>query len=265
MKSRHQKTDGANNGVQIARAIHVAGRNGSYDTGSDLAASQNLLLAKLPPEELTALMDQAEMVTYALRNVLFEKGAQLTHVYFPITAMISLLTVLADDTFIEAMTVGYEGMAGLPVFHRVTTERLKGVCQIEGNVYRVPVDAFTKLVEHSPVLSKMLHRYSQFANDAMAQSAACNSIHLIEQRCARWLLLTADAVRNGSFTLTQEFLSQMLAVRRSGVTAAMGTLERQNLIAARYGAVTILDKVGLAKISCECYETISDRRRDLLA
>lgn len=265
MRSRRQRTDGANDGVQFARAIPNARRNGSHDAGSDGAAAQNLILARLPPQELAALMDQAEVVTYGLRDVLFEKGARLTHVYFPITGMISLLTVLADGTFIEAMTVGYEGMAGLPVFHNVTTERLKGVCQIEGKVCRVPADAFAKLIENSPQLSKMLHRYSQFANDAMAQSAACNSIHLIEQRCARWLLLTADAVRKGSFTLTQEFLSQMLAVRRSGVTAAMGTLERQNLIAARYGAVTILDKAGLARISCECYQTISDRRRDLLS
>ena len=263
---RRQKTDGAHGSAHtVHQVVTNATRNGSHGAATDGAAAQNLLLAKLPPEELMAILEQAQVVSYELRDVLFEKGEQLTHVYFPITGMISLLTVLADGTFIEAMTVGYEGMAGLPLFHRVTTERLKGVCQIEGSVYRIPADAFLGIIETSPELSRMLHRYSQFANDAMAQLAACNSIHLIEQRCARWLLLTADAVKNGSFTLTQEFLSQMLAVRRSGVTAAMGTLERQNLIAARYGAVTILDKAGLARISCECYQTISDRRRDLLS
>lgn len=189
----------------------------------------------------------------------------MSNVYFPTTAMISLLTVLADGTSIEAMTIGYEGMVGLPLFHGVSVTRARGVCQIAGKMYRLPAAAFPALIESAPELKKKLHRFSQFANDSMAQSAACNSIHLIEQRCARWLLLTADAVGNGSFTLTQEILAQMLAVRRSGVTAAMGGLERQNLIATHYGAVTILDKEGLAMVSCECYKAISDRRRELLS
>jgi CRP-like cAMP-binding protein len=100
--------------------------------------------------------------------------------------------------------------------------------------------------------------------DSMAQSAACNGIHLLEQRCARWLLLSSDAVRQGHFSLTQEFFAQMLAVRRSGVTTTMGALERKNLIATRYGSITIVDRGELEKIACECYRTISDRRRELL-
>ncbi|HMI54917.1 MAG TPA: Crp/Fnr family transcriptional regulator [Gemmatimonadaceae bacterium] len=240
------------------RQKSVAGNDGQ-------SQQQNLLLAKLPPAEFAAFEQDAEEIECSIREVLFEDGDQISHVYFPTSSMISLLTVLADGTSIEAMTIGYEGMAGLPLFHGVTATRARGVCQIEGKMYRVAAGAFLRLVQSAPELSKKLHLFSQFANDAMAQSAACNSIHLIEQRCARWLLLTSDAVGDGSFTLTQEFLSQMLAVRRSGVTAAMGGLERQNLIAARYGAVTILDKEGLSKISCECYKAISDRRRDLLS
>ncbi len=234
------------------------------DRANPSASPQNLLLEKLPPNELAALREHGGEITCAIREVLFDEGNRIAYVYFPTTAMISLLTVLSDGTSLEAMTVGYEGMVGLPLFHGVAVTYSKGVCQIGGNVYRVPAAAFLKLAKDTPELTRMLHRYSQFANDAMAQSAACNSIHLIEQRCARWLLLTSDSVRNGSFTLTQEFLSQMLAVRRSGVTAAMGTLERQNLVTTRYGAVTIVDKEGLAKVSCECYKAISDRRRELL-
>ncbi|MFL5488354.1 MAG: Crp/Fnr family transcriptional regulator [Gemmatimonadaceae bacterium] len=232
-----------------------AGRDGSR---------QNLLLAKLPAAELGVLTQHGEVVTLKIRDLLFEDGDRLEHVYFPLTAMISLLTVLADETSIEAITIGNEGMVGLPLFHGVTDTKARGVCQIEGTLYRIPARQLPQILEQCPTLTKMLHRYSQFANDAMAQSAACNSIHLVEQRCARWLLMTAEAVGNTSFTLTQEFLAQMLAVRRSGVTVAMGTLERQNLIATRYGAVTIADKEGLGKISCECYKAISDRRHQLL-
>jgi CRP-like cAMP-binding protein len=111
----------------------------------------------------------------------------------------------------------------------------------------------------------MLHRYAQFSTEAMAQTAACNGIHLIEQRCARWLLLSADAVGRKDFSLTQEFLSQMLAVRRPGVTVAIGALERQGLIEHRYGRVSIVDTEGLKKVACECYNTIKEKTRELLA
>jgi CRP-like cAMP-binding protein len=127
------------------------------------------------------------------------------------------------------------------------------------------VKDFMSLLETSPVLTSMLHKYSQFTHDSMAQSAACNSIHLIEQRCARWLLLSSDAVHNAHFSLTQEFFAQMLAVRRSGVTTAMGGLERKNLVAGRYGTITIVDKAGLTRIACECYATVKARREELLS
>ncbi|MFL5543145.1 MAG: Crp/Fnr family transcriptional regulator [Gemmatimonadaceae bacterium] len=234
------------------------------DVGGRDGSRQNLLLARLPPSELAAVAQRGEEINLKTREVLFENGDELEHIYFPLTAMISLLTVLGDGTSIEAITIGHEGIVGLPLFHGVARSQARGVCQVEGALYRIPARELPGLLEQSPTLTKKLHCYSQFANDAMAQSAACNSIHLVEQRCARWLLLTADAVGNDSFTLTQEFLAQMLAVRRSGVTVAMGGLERQSLIATRYGGVTIADKEGLAKISCECYKTISDRRRELI-
>ena len=120
-------------------------------------------------------------------------------------------------------------------------------------------------IEVAPQLALLLHRYSQFAHDTVAQSAACNSMHLIEQRCARWLLITADAVNSCEFGLTHEFLSQMLAVRRPGVTVAIGELERAKLIAHRYGRISILDPEGLEKAACECYRTVKDRRRELLS
>jgi CRP-like cAMP-binding protein len=226
--------------------------------------TENLLLSRLAPAELKAFIEQAERISYSLREVLFENGGEITSVYFPVTAMISLVTVLADGTSIEAITVGYEGVAGLPLFHGVKTAQSKGVCQIKGDAYRLSAADFARLVQTSLTLKAILHRYSQFSQDSIAQSAACNSIHLIEQRCARWLLLSSDAVRNGHFSLTQEFFAQMLAVRRSGVTTALSSLERQNLIATSYGSIKIVDRDGLNAISCECYNAISKRRQDLL-
>jgi CRP-like cAMP-binding protein len=163
------------------------------------------------------------------------------------------------------MTVGCEGFAGLPVFHGVPSSRTMAMCQIKGSFLRLSTESFTAVLTVAPQLGVLLHRYSQFANEAVSQSAACNSMHLIEQRCARWLLISSDAVDSLEFGLTHEFLSQMLAVRRPGVTVAIGELERAKLIATRYGKITILDKPGLERAACECYRTVTDRRRELLA
>ena len=242
-------------------------RSGPPDREEQAATAgvgENLLIAKLPPYELAVFTEQAEEIKCSLRDLFFEDGEEIEHVYFPVTAMGSSLTVLSGDVSIEALTVGYEGMLGLPIFHGVSISGTRGVCQVAGDMYRVEKRAFLEVLDESPELRRMLHRYSQYVNDTMAQSAACNSIHLLEQRCARWLLITADAIRSGDFTLTQELLAQMLGVRRSGVTAAMGSLERRSLISNRYGAVRIVDRDGLAKIACECYKRIADRRRELL-
>jgi CRP-like cAMP-binding protein len=228
-------------------------------------AAQNRLLSKLPALELAALVERSTHVSCDLRDVFYSNGQKIKNVYFPLTGMISLVTELKDGTSLESMTVGCEGFAGLPLFHGVPVARTLAMCQIKGDFLRVPAESFTSLLKVAPQLALLLHRYSQFAHDAVAQSAACNSMHLIEQRCARWLLITSDAVNSHEFGLTHEFLSQMLAVRRPGVTVAIGELERAKLIAHRYGKISILDPVGLEKAACECYRTVKDRRRELLS
>lgn len=233
--------------------------------GLSLRAAKNNLLSKLPPSELAALLEHSTQIEANLRDVFFVNGQKIEHVYFPLTGMISLVTQLKDGTSLESMTVGCEGIAGLPLFHGIDIARTMAMCQIEGEFLRVPAKAFAQLLKVAPQLVFLLHRYSQFAHDVVAQSAACNSMHLIEQRCARWLLISSDAVGTGPFGLTHEFLSQMLAVRRPGVTVAVGELERMKLIAHRYGRITILDKEGLEKAACECYRTVKDRGRELLA
>ena len=227
-------------------------------------AVRNEIIARLPANELASFEERAELISSPLRDILFELNEPFERVLFPLTGMGSLVTVLKDGTTLEAQTVGREGFMGLPLFHGLSVARCKGITQVEGDFYQLSPKDFVSLLKVAPELNLMLHRYAQFSNEVVAQSAACNSMHLIEQRCARWLLLTADAVGRKDFSLTQEFLSQMLAVRRPGVTVAIGTLERQGLIEHRYGKVSISDVDGLKKVSCECYQTISDKARELL-
>ena len=242
--------------------------NVSHETPGEFRpseATKNSLLSKLPAEELAALLELSTPVECSLRDILSPSGARIKDVYFPLTGMISLVTELKDGTSLESMTVGREGFAGLSVFHGVGTTPTMSMCQIEGAFLRLSAEAFTGLLSNSPQLALLLHKYAQFAYEVVAQSAACNSMHLIEQRCARWLLISSDAVASNELGLTHEFLSQMLAVRRPGVTVAIGALEKMKLIEHRYGKISILDKPGLEKVACECYRTIKDRERELLA
>jgi len=249
----------------------MASRSGTRSQqGGDGAISpaklpQNGILSKLPASELAAVMEHATVISFALRDELFEEGDPLEHVYFPTNAMISLVNVLDNGTTIEVITVGREGFVGLPLLNDVTTARFRGLCQISGDCQQVSTKDFLRVLKTTPDLGRRLRRYSQFATEVAAQSVACNSVHEVEQRCARWLLLSADAVGSTAFEITQEFLSQMLAVRRPGVTVAMGALGRRGLISHRYGKVTLVDVDGLKKVSCECYRRITEKARELLA
>jgi CRP-like cAMP-binding protein len=153
----------------------------------------------------------------------------------------------------------------MPVFHGVPSSRLKAIGQISGETRRIPVEDFRQLVRECEGLDRLMHRYSQFIFETVSQSAACNRLHVIEQRCARWLLMSQDRVGRDQFDLTQEFLAEMLGVRRPGVTVAMGMLEKAGLITHTRGSITVVDRQGLEKVSCECYQTIRDRQAELIA
>lgn len=227
--------------------------------------SQNEILARLAPDALAAVMEHAEEIELPAREELFRQGDPMERVFFPTTGMISLLVVLKNGPMIEALTVGKEGCTGVSLLNEVRTARYRGVCQVDGKFLAMRADAFVSCAEAIPAFERKLRRYSQYATDVVSQSAACNSIHTIEQRCARWLLITSDAIRGTEFNLTQEFLSQMLAVRRPGVNVAMRALARRQLVSHRYGKVTIIDIVGLRQVSCECYETVRERAAELLS
>ena len=239
--------------------------NGEMPVPLATQAARNNLLSKLPASELAALLELSTHVQCDLRDVLTATGQTIKNVYFPLTGMISLVKELKDGTSLESMTVGCEGFAGLPLFHGVTSTVTMSMCQIEGTFVRLSADSFRELLPRMPRLSLLLHRYAQFAHEVVAQTAACNSMHLIEQRCARWLLISSDAVGRTELGLTHDFLSQMLAVRRPGVTVAIGALEKLKLIVHRYGKISILDKKGLEAVACECYRTVKDREHELLS
>jgi CRP-like cAMP-binding protein len=249
----------------MARRTRSMNRIAENGTDSPASPLSNLLLARLPETELALIVERGEQISAALRDEFFQIKTPIHKVYFPLTGMASLVTVLKDGTSLEGMTVGREGFVGLPLFHGIKTHRSMGMCQIEGDFLEMSADDFVDVISETPKLQAQLHLYSQFASEVLTQSAACNGTHLVEQRCARWLLTTADAVGKTTFNLTQEFLSQMLAVRRPGVTVAVGALERQGLIAHRYGAVTILDISGLKSASCECYSTVKTNAQELFA
>lgn len=232
------------------------------DDGADPG---NQILARIPSAEREAIVELAEEVVFPGRHGLFDQGDQIDRVYFPLTGMVSLVIVLRNGATVEAMTAGREGFIGVPLLHRVTTAGFKGICQVEGKFLELPADAFLSTIVRLPELTRRLLRYAQFSSEVLGQSAACNGMHSLQQRCARWLLVTSDAICATNFTLTQEFLAQMLAVRRSGVTVTMAALAKRELVSYKYRQVSILDVAGLRNVACECYGTIKSKAADLLA
>ena len=205
------------------------------------------------------------MVTIQSQEVVYEREQPIPFAHFPEDCIISLVTVLEDGNQVEAMTVGNDGFTGIALFHGLPSSKLKAIGQISGQSRRIPAEDFRKLLAECEGFYRLLHRYSQFVFETVSQSAACNRLHVIEQRCARWLLMSQDRVGRNRFDLTQEFLAEMLGVRRPGVTVAMGVLEKAGLISHGRGNITVVDREGLEKVSCECYRAIKARQTKLIA
>jgi CRP-like cAMP-binding protein len=223
----------------------------SPELSSSLAG--NLLLAALPPDERARLSPSIEEVDLALKEPLYRDGQPITHVYFPHNGVVSMLQLVENAEPVEVATVGREGMVGVPVFLGATTTTGSAVCQIAGRASRLAVPDFQRLVQPGTVLHDLLHRYLQALLVFMAQNAACNRRHTVDQRCARWLVMTADRVNGETFLLTQEFLAQMLGIRRAGVSEVASQLQKDGLIRYARGRIEILDRPRLEARSCDCY------------
>jgi CRP-like cAMP-binding protein len=226
---------------------------------------RNKILSLLPPTELETMLERTEMVTVETKETVWKRDEPIGFAHFPEDCVVSLVTHLEDGDKVEAMTVGNDGFAGMSIFHGLSSSRLTAVGQITGHSRRIATEDFRELLQECTGLNRLLHRYSQFVFETVSQSAACNRLHVIEQRCARWLLMSHDRVGRDQFDLTQEFLSIMLGVRRPGVTVAMGILEKAGLIAHGRGNITVINRAGLEKASCECYATIRERQATLIA
>jgi len=219
------------------------------------AHSENLLLAALPPEDYERLAPALEVVPLTLKEILHKPGEPLRHVYFPGGGgFCSMLTVLQDGGMVEVATIGREGMVGVSAV--LDGGRVPSCAMVQAETetcYRMTTDALRRETDRHGALYELLTHYSQALMGFVMQSTACNAVHTVEQRLARWLLLAHDRVGRDEFPLTQEFVAMMLGAARPTVTVVAGTLQKAGLIKYRHGHVTIVDRQALEQASCECY------------
>ena len=226
--------------------------------------AENHLIASLPRTDRARLRAICEPTQLVLSEVLCEPGKTTHHVYFPTDGFISLVTLVAGHPALEVGMVGREGMVGAQLALGVVTAPLRALVQGSGAAWRIATKAFQAELARSTALQRSLNRYVYVLMGQLATSAACLRYHLIGPRLARWLLMTQDRAHADTFRVTQEFLAYMLGVRRVGVTAAAGALQRSGLIAYTRGELTVLDRAGLEAAACSCYATDRQTYTELL-
>lgn len=233
----------------------------SRDSRTLEAPLLNRLLLALTPRSFAKCARDLQVMDLAAGFVLYAPHERIEHVYFPDTAVASMVRRMNDGSGIEVGTIGHEGLSGVAVVLGATSMPTQCLIQVAGIARRMPAAALieasrSKTLETTSGLTfgAVLDLYAQSLFEIVAQSAACNRLHTLEQRCARWLLMTHDRVVGDEMLLTQEFLSYMLGVRRAGVTEAAGSLQRSGLISYRHGRITIKDREGLENAACECYD-----------
>ncbi|MBW4692360.1 MAG: Crp/Fnr family transcriptional regulator [Lyngbya sp. HA4199-MV5] len=216
---------------------------------------ENRLLATLPKADYERLQPHLELVTLPLQQTVYEAGDPITYVYFPRNAIISLVATLEDGSTMEAGLVGQEGMAGILALLGGMTKAHRAFVQVAGEGWRVKVSIIQTEFDRGGALQKLL-RYFPALFTQVAQTGVCSRFHTTEERLARWLLLVADCIGSDTFPLTQEFIAQMIGVRRSGVTIAAGALSHAELIRYARGHIEIVDRPGLEDFACECYAVV---------
>jgi CRP-like cAMP-binding protein len=216
----------------------------------------NQLLAALPMPEYARLAPLLETLPLKLKEPIHKPGEAIRDVYFPGGGFCSVLTVLEDGTMVEVATIGREGAVGMSAMFEGTPSRSMTMVQAAADkCYRMPIEFFRQEMNQRGVFYDLLTRYAQALVGLIMQSTACNAVHTVDQRLARWLLMAHDRIGTMSFPLTQEFVAMMLGVARPTVTIVAGTLQRAGLIRYQRGNVTVLDRARLEAASCECYRT----------
>jgi CRP-like cAMP-binding protein len=213
----------------------------------------NKLLLGLPSQESHAIFPQLEFERLRISDLLNETGQPIKYVYFMNSGLASILTVMADGKSVEVGLAGKEGFVGIPLLAGFSSSPTRVIVQIEGSAFRMRATLALDLLRTCPKLERRLLQYSQIVNLQATQVAACNRLHEVDERLARWLLMSQDRIGSQVVPLTQEFLAHMLGTRRSSVTVAAGTLQKAGLITYVRGSVNIVNRDGLEDAACECY------------
>jgi len=233
--------------------------------GDDELETRNQLLGALPPAEVGGLVGRFQRRLMEPGDVLYQPGRRLDHVFFPETAVVSILTLLADGSGIETATIGREGMAGIFLFLGDDRSRNgRAIVQMGGSILRLDVDTFRAGVAGSAKFEQLMVVYTRAFLLQVSQSVACGAVHPVQARLARWLLQTSDRTSSEDVALTQQFLADILGVRRASVSEAVGDLRARGVLAARRGGLMILDRAGLARCACECYGVVRDEYTRLM-
>jgi len=222
----------------------------------DAVVSRNQILAQLGRDDFQRLQPELEDVSLSFKQKLYEQNDSIEWVYFPESGVISLVKILSEGGPVETATVGNEGMVGLSVFLGLQVAPVRAFCQVPGRAKRLRADVLVAERQRSAKLTDLLLRYSGAIVAMLSQSVACNRAHSVEKRLCRWLLMTHDRVGTDEFPLTQEFLAQMLGVRRPTVNIAGRAVQKAGLISYRRGRISIVDRKRLEDASCECYAEI---------
>ena len=224
----------------------------------DRSRSDNRLLAALPEDEYRRLEPYLMPISLSAGTVLYEASEKIDTVYFPNTALISLVSILANGATTEISLIGGTGMVGLPVILGSGYSNHRAIVQVPDNAMKISARILKQEFDRGGELQKVVHRYIETRLNEVAQIAVCNRHHTIEKRLARWLLTVRDLTQSDELHLTQEFLGNMLGCRRSGVTLAAGSIQRSGLINYSRGKITILDPEALEDAACECYRLFHD-------
>jgi CRP-like cAMP-binding protein len=230
---------------------NVRGRNGRCELDGSIL--ENEILLNLPNKECQAVYSQLVFLPLSTHEVLNEAGAPIQHVYFMNSGLASVLNVMEDGKSVEVGLTGKEGFVGLPLLVGFKSSPSRIIVQIAGSAYRMKASALLDSLDKCRTLERRLHRFSQVLGAQAAQVAACNRLHEVDERLARWLLMSQDRIGSDLVPLTQEFLAHMLGTRRSSVTVAASILQKAGLIKYTRGHVNIVNRRGLEEAACECY------------
>lgn len=225
-------------------------------------AISSKILRSLPRKESNLVLAELELVRLKLHQVILDAGETIKSGYFVNDGIISVLAVQPDGKSVEVGLIGKEGFVGLPLLVGYRTSPTRVVTQGDGNAYRCDAQALKRVIRECPELEKQLHRFGHQLAMQTTQIAACNRLHDVEERLARWILMTADRLSSKELPLTQEFLSQMLGTRRASVTVAAGVLQKARLISYSRGSLIILDRHRLEEAACDCYRIVQQQLKN---